>query len=95
MATHTQVVVSKHTGQVEALYVWSDDFPWQGGFTMSDDGVTAWVERTDESDENFLHPVGQPQAGFDTLHAAVEAYLASPWAVPGVGRTERGDVVLG
>ena len=81
--TRVSVVVSPTTGGVCALYVWQEGHDWQAGFSVYPDGTcVVWLEKTDGTDEMFLHPDGGQQASFDNLHAALKYYAEHPLAVP-------------
>ena len=72
---HTQVIVSTDPGifpgEMVELFIWQDDFNWQGGFAKNDTGWWLVLETKDDSD--FLD-----LGSFDTLALALEAYRSWP-----------------
>lgn len=90
-----QAVVSKATGNLTALYIWSEKCPWQGA--LENDG-NAWQVTIEHNEAGNLDISPETQyaslGAFPTLHAALEAYRAHAWAIPEITNAQAGDLAI-
>jgi hypothetical protein len=90
-----QAVVSKATGNLTALYIWSEKCPWQGALEFDGNAWLVTIEHQESSNLDISPETQYAEVGaFPTLHAALDAYRAHDWAVQEITNAHDGDLAI-